>query len=224
LFRCRLDAPPVPQRALAGLLSPIERERAASFVFERDRRRSATTWGLVRTVLGGIIGHHPASLRFTYTQLGKPALVEGPSFNVSHSEDLLLIAIADEGRLGVDIEVVRSVHDLDGLAERNFSPDEIQALRRAPAHERERAFFRTWTLKEAFIKALGGGLTIPLDSFSVMTDAAGPSAMVERPNFDEQPGIWSLRSIACSPEAEAAVAWDRPMLHIEWVELPLHRA
>jgi 4'-phosphopantetheinyl transferase len=209
LVDARTDAPPIPLPELERLLSVQERERSRRLLLERDRRLSVLSWGLVRTTLGAIVGRDPASLEFARDQFGKPALPGGPSFNLSHSGDRVLIALAEEGRVGVDVEVIRPLPDAEALAERSFSTDEAAALSALAAAERERAFFRIWTRKEAFIKAVGRGMSIPMSSFSVAATAGwGPVAL--RVDEGEDAGQWSLRAVPCGADAEAAVAWDRP--------------
>jgi 4'-phosphopantetheinyl transferase len=197
------------------VLSPDERARAARFHFEADRHRAVVTWGLVRTVLGRIVGRAPASLRFERGDQGKPALADGPAFNISDSHDHLLMAIAADGRLGVDVEVRRPVTDLLQLAGGNFSPEETCALQTLPPSERERAFFRIWTCKEAFVKALGGGLYIPLDSFSVAPPAHNGRVEL-RIDGPERATRWSLYAIGWDPTLEAAVAWDQAEARLVW--------
>jgi 4'-phosphopantetheinyl transferase len=221
LFKTRLDPPPLPAADLGALLSPAERERASHFHFERDRRRAVVTWGLVRLVLADMTRQDPAALDFTRSEFGKPSLPGGPSFNLAHSGEWLLLAVAAEGRLGVDVEVVRPVRDMEQLAERNFTSDEAEALARVAAGERARAFFRMWTLKEAFLKALGGGLSIPLDSFAVDPQRGLRHALLRVDDPRESTDGWFLATIPCVPETEAAVAWDRPELRMEWLASPV---
>ena len=206
----RADLPPAPPRDLERLLSPEERERGARFRFERDRRRAVVAWGLLRLTLGELVGRDPGALRFVRNRYGKPHLPGGPSFNLSHSGEHILVAVAEQGRVGVDVEVVRPLDDLEDLAVRTFAADEGRAVTARPAGERPAAFFRTWTLKEAFVKALGGGLSVPLDAFSVSLREDGGHALVRSALPGEDPRGWSLVPLPCEPGAFAAVAWDRP--------------
>ena len=206
----RADAPPVPEADLAALLSQAEQARAARFHFERDRRRYRIGTGWLRWVLGGVTGSDPAALRFERGPQDKPYLASGPSFNLSHSGELLLLGVAAEGRVGVDVEVERPIPELDALAGAHFSPAEVAELAGLPPDERARAFLRGWTRKEAFIKALGGGLSLPLDSFTVALAPGHTPALLSLTDPDEDVASWTVHSIDCDPSAEAAVAWDRP--------------
>ncbi len=151
-----------------AFLSGEERERAARFHFERDRGRYTVCRSVLRELLAGYLDAAPEGIEFRYGPAGKPELTEGSlRFNVSHSHDLALIAMARERELGVDIERVRAGVEREGIAERFFSPGEVAELRAVAVEERDEAFFRCWTRKEAYVKARGGGLSIPLDSFDV---------------------------------------------------------
>jgi 4'-phosphopantetheinyl transferase len=138
---------------------------------------------------------------------GKPFLTGGPEFNLSHSGDLLLLGVAASGRLGVDIEVVRPMEDIEDLAARHFSEDEVRALLSYPPQERLRAFFRGWTRKEAFIKGLGRGLSVALDSFSVSLAPDTRQALHRSDLSEEDAGDWVV--VPLLGEAEAAMAWDQ---------------
>ena len=154
-----------------AFLSGEERERAARFHFERDRGRYSVCRSALRELLAGYLDAAPEEIEFRYGEAGKPELAQGSlRFNVSHSHDLALIAVAREWELGVDIERIRTGVEREGIAERFFSPGEAAVLRAMAAEERDEAFFRCWTRKEAYVKARGGGLSIPLDSFDVTLD------------------------------------------------------
>lgn len=200
VWRVRLDQ---PDEALAATLSPDEQARAARFVFPHDRRRFVACRGALRAILGAAVGAHGAELRFEYGARGKPRLADGPTvgFNVAHSHDLALVAVAD-CELGVDLELVRPMAQAEALIERWFSVAEQAAFAMLPSDQREAAFFRGWTRKEAYLKGLGGGLTIPLRSFDVSLD----------PGQAELPlgGGWTVRSIAAPDGYAAALATASP--------------
>ena len=165
----------------AATLSADEFERASRFHFERHRRRFICARGALREILGAYLGIDPHALTFAYGTHGKPALRSDArsrlSFNVSHSEDLALIAVAPEQiEIGVDVEAERPMPDGDDIARRFFAPSEVERLQVLPAELRGRAFFECWTRKEAYLKALGDGLARPLDAFEV---TFGPNARAE---------------------------------------------
>jgi len=155
------------------LLSNDEQLRAGRFHFERDRRRSIVARGVLRMLLGGHLDIAPAAVVFGYTQYGKPFVINQASqihFNVSHSGERALIALSVSRELGVDIEDVNREIDYGDLAARFFAPRECTALMRIAEPDRKRAFFACWTRKEAVVKAIGSGLSLPLDRFEVTID------------------------------------------------------
>ena len=164
-----LDQAPGICAALERVLSTDERERAARFVFERDRRHFIVCRGTLRVAVGEYLDMDPSAVRFTYGPLGKPALADdaGLAFNVSHAAGFALLAFARKAPIGVDVESLNRQIDAEQLATRFFSADEANDLLTVPVSQRVEAFFNCWTRKESYIKAIGDGLTVPLDSFSV---------------------------------------------------------
>jgi 4'-phosphopantetheinyl transferase len=182
------------------LLSDDERERAARFHFSRDRQRFVAARALLRTILGAYLACDPKDLTFQYSNKGKPAL--GPShanhnlaFNISHSATVALLAFTRGRQIGVDVEHIRQDFDIEGIARRFFSiHEQSEFLTFAPA-EKYAAFFRCWTRKEAYIKATGEGLSLPLSQFDVSIAAGDARALLAtRPDASEA-GQWSLREI-----------------------------
>jgi 4'-phosphopantetheinyl transferase len=158
---------------LKAVLSPDEAGRAGRFHFERDRQRYAAARGLLRVILAACSETRPGDLWFQHNEFGKPRLpAPALSFNLAHSHDRILIAIAARREVGVDIERIEPERSVDDVARRYFSGSERVALAAAPEAERARAFFSCWTRKEADLKALGEGLSRPLDSFSVPVTGA----------------------------------------------------
>jgi 4'-phosphopantetheinyl transferase len=154
------------------ILSPDEYIRANRFYFKKDRVRFTITHGVLRLLLGSYIGIEPTEIKFYLNEYGKPYLehrigIENIQFNISHSRDLILLAFARDLEVGVDIEFVREDLANQEIAERFFSRVEIDDLTSLPKSLQIAAFFACWTRKEAFIKAKGMGLSIPLDSFDV---------------------------------------------------------
>jgi 4'-phosphopantetheinyl transferase len=172
LVVARLDcAPPAVEGALS-LLVDDERERAERFLVERERQRFIAGRATLRRLLGERLGVSPRSVRLAAGAHGKPTLARpfsasGLRFNVSHSEDLAAYAFADRREVGIDIEAVRPVEDAERIVRRFFSRSERNDFLSLPAVERCFAFFRCWTRKEAFIKAIGEGLSYPLAAFDV---------------------------------------------------------
>jgi 4'-phosphopantetheinyl transferase len=153
---------------LALYLCPSERERAARFHFQADHDRYVAARASLRLQLGAFLGCDPRSLLFQYTSYGKPFIEKcGIEFNVSHSSDWILFAFTRSAEIGVDIEHIRPMADMRDLAKQNFAASEFADWEATPEQDRTDAFYRCWTRKESFIKAIGEGLSCPLDSFEV---------------------------------------------------------
>ena len=162
---------PVPE-ACAAVLDEAERERAARFVREEDRRRFVLSHGVLRHILAAHTGREPAAITYALSPWGKPSLYGGgPQFNLSHAGDCVLVAVSADQPVGVDVEAMRALPDADALVTRFFAVEEQQAYRACSATARIQAFYAIWTRKEAYSKALGGGLSIPLDAFAVSLEA-----------------------------------------------------
>ncbi|MDO8607597.1 MAG: 4'-phosphopantetheinyl transferase superfamily protein [Phaeospirillum sp.] len=166
--------------AALALLSPDETARANRFRSERDRWRFVAARASLRVLLGQAVGREPGRLGFILGPGGKPELDGFPiRFNLSHSGDWAAIAFSSGGEVGVDIEEVHFLDDLDGMISTSCSPREAAALAEIPPSERLEAFFQVWTRKEAYLKALGTGLAKPLESFSVTVTPGMPPRLEE---------------------------------------------
>ncbi len=166
--------------ASVAWLSDDEAARWKRFIREEDRRRFLLARGLVRSVLARCTGQTPSSLAFEVGPYGKPALVGEPDsaathFNLSHTRGLVVLAVCREAEVGVDVEAIDRNLDPLRLAARNFSISERATLEACADENRATRFFEVWTLKEAYVKALGVGLTHELGAFSVMLDPQPPS-------------------------------------------------
>ena len=166
--------------SLFACLSDTEKQRAARFVFERDRSRFITCRGLLRAVLAQLLSLSPVEVTFNYGEKGKPHLQDSPLFfNLSHSNDQACIAACREATLGIDVERIRAPtrHTWVDLAQRFFSTAEIAELMALPASRQSEAFFACWTRKEAYLKLHGLGLALPLNQFSVTVDPDMPAML-----------------------------------------------
>ncbi|HET9619874.1 MAG TPA: 4'-phosphopantetheinyl transferase superfamily protein [Kofleriaceae bacterium] len=168
--------------ALAACLSADERARVDQLTDPVDRRRFTIARGALRRILAAYLATTADALRFTYGAHGKPALAPGDElhFNLSHADDVACVAVSRAGALGVDVEPVRALESRDALAARFFSPRDRATLAALPAAERDRGFWRCWTFKEAYVKALGAGVTHPLDAFDLAFSEAAPRVIAER--------------------------------------------
>ena len=209
VWRAALDVEPAVLAQLRASLAPDERARAGRFHFAHDRDRYEAGRGILRDVLGRYLDVPPAALAFNYGPQGKPDL-ESPSgtgftFNVSHAGGVLLVAIGRDRPLGVDVERDRERVSLD-LAARFFSPAEVAALLRLPEHERRQAFLACWTRKEAYIKARGEGLSLPLDRFDVSLRPGDPARLLADRGDPGAADAWELRALPVPPGQAAALA------------------
>ena len=172
LWRAQLELPLSEVQQLSGILTPDEIDRANRFSFEIDRQRFIAARGILRSILSRYITNRPSTLRFCYNRYGKPFLAPEFSsyrlnFNLSHSGSMALYAITRHLEIGVDVERVRSDFEYEEIAKRFFSANEAALLCRIPTEKKLEAFYNCWTRKEAYIKAHGKGLSLPLDSFEV---------------------------------------------------------
>lgn len=180
---------------LWAALAPDELERARRFHFERDRRRYVVARGVLREILGRCLGLAPGLIRFAYNEYGKPSLREdagGLRFNASHSAGAALYACTLGREVGIDIELLRDDFASFEVAERFFSEAEVRSLGSLPAHLRTQGFFNCWTRKEAYIKALGEGLSHPLNSFSVSLAPGEPARLISTDTDRLEAARWSI--------------------------------
>ena len=192
-----------------ALLSDEERARAQRFLAPLHRDRFIAAHGVLRRLLGAQLRHDPASLEFSAGAHGKPRLAgvhqaSGLEFNLSHSGNLALLGCAWGRELGVDIEMCRSLGDEAALVRRYFSPAEQHAYTSLSPAARTAGFFQCWTRKEAYIKAVGRGLGLPLDSFDVSLGDGVPAQLL-RASAEEASRQWSLAAADVGPAACAAV-------------------
>ena len=197
--------------ASPAVLAPDEVARSRAFRFDRDRDRYVAGRAAVRRILGDYLGCDAPAVAFRYNEQGKPRLATSGSapvdFNFTNCGGIGLLAVigGGNGPVGIDLELVRAGFAGDEIAERFFAPEEVAVLRALPPADQELAFFRCWTRKEAFLKALGGGLSIPLDGFEVaFVDRAGAIVRLD-PAYTPVPAAgWAVLDV--SDVASGAVA------------------
>jgi 4'-phosphopantetheinyl transferase len=211
VWRAALEVTAADLQRFLTTLSSDERARAERFRFERDRRRFIAGRGLLRAVLAGYVSTAPESLGFTYNEYGRPSLdnerLQPPlHFNVSHSGEVALYAVARGRQLGVDVEWMRRDVACEEIARRFFAPGEVERFLSLPPSDRTTAFFACWTRKEAYIKAKSRGLSIPLDQFEV-TLGPDESAELLRVEWDaDESRRWSLVELPMDTGYKAALA------------------
>jgi 4'-phosphopantetheinyl transferase len=189
-----------PHRAtFEATLSPDEQQRAARFVVDEPRLRFIIARSALRTILAGYLDVASEVVQFAYGERGKPSLPESDlRFNLSHSDNIIVIAVTQNHDIGVDVEHIHHIPEMSIMARDNFSLNEQETLFKLPEQERERAFFRCWTRKEAYIKATGDGFSMPLRDFDV-TLTQDETPRILRASGDD-PARWSL--VHLEPDAD----------------------
>ena len=176
LWLLQLNQPSPMMEVLAASLNIGELARASRFRTTRDQRRFVVARGLLRRLLGSYLDVESAQVRFEYGAFGKPFIQNEDGqprlqFNLSHSGNRALVGITPKRAIGVDIEAVRDLPDAMNVALQNFAPGELAALEKVKGQRRIEAFYACWTRKEAYVKALGGGLALALNRFQMSVAA-----------------------------------------------------
>ena len=212
--------------SLFGLLSDDERSKALRYYFRSDCDRYIAGRGILRSVLALYLQLPPEELRFAYSPYGKPSLeTQGCGlnlrFNVSHSHEEAIYAVALGREVGLDIEFIRDEFASLQLAEQFFSRREVMMLRTVTEGAAwRRAFFNCWTRKEAYIKARGEGLSYPLDGFAVSLVPGEPASLIQVENDPVECSRWSLYEVSAAPGYVGALAVaGRParIAHLKWM-------
>jgi 4'-phosphopantetheinyl transferase len=203
VWAVRLDDPGINFEDARQVLSSDEGERAARFRFERHRRRYLVAHIALHEILSRYLAVEPERLSFDLGANGKPrvvdALANGIEFNLSHSDEMALIAVSYGRELGVDIEQVREKFEFQEVAERFFTAKEVAALRSLPGELRRQAFYKCWTSKEAFLKAKGTGLSGALDEVDISSSDS------EQVRITASVAGWSLCAVQPIADYEAAL-------------------
>lgn len=232
------------QDAYLQLMSSSERARLTRFYFAHDRRRYLITRGLVRTVLSRYIDLSPDAWVFGANAYGRPTIenaearAAGLSFNLSHTNDLIVLGIANNRGLGVDVENISVRKAALDVAAKYFAPDEAADLSALPPCQRQLRFFEYWTFKEAYVKAVGAGLCIPLDQFSFSYPNQDCVKLSISSDLKDIPSRWQFWQLRPTRNHVLAVCAEKvnghggyltarrvtPLVSDEVVELPVHRA
>jgi len=204
-----------PESRFQELLSQDERDRAGRFIFERDRTQYIVRQGILRILLGNYLGIEPGLVRINYGKNDKPVLADiydstEMHFNLSHSEGLAIYAFTGDREIGIDIEQIRDIPDMEQIFERFFSPRENEVFHILPENRRKEAFFNCWTRKEAFIKATGDGLSMPLDKFDVSLVPDEPARLLRIEGDTEEVSRWSMQDLKGASGFAAALAVKGP--------------
>jgi 4'-phosphopantetheinyl transferase len=222
VWAVNLDRQTLLSYALSDLLSEDENERANRFRFAKDRRAFVSARGSLRVILAQYLKCVPGELPFSYGEYGKPYLSSqwvnsGLCFNLSHSSGMALVAVCDGHNIGVDVEHVdRRMGNRMQIAKRFFAPKEYEALEALSEEDQHRAFFYCWTRKEAFIKAVGEGLSYPLTNFEVNLDRDARLLHLAEGCVAE----WTLRHLDPGSGYVGAVAIEGMGVEVECWQIP----
>jgi 4'-phosphopantetheinyl transferase len=221
VWRAALQQSPSVVEALGVVLSQEEIERAERFHFERDRQSFIVSRGILRYLLSSYTSVEPARLHLEYTSTGKPFLSARNgqpdlNFNLSHSGGFVLYAFSHGWQVGIDIEHIRPIEELEQVAESNFSTKEYKELRTVGGEARLKAFFNCWTRKEAFIKALGDGLSFPLQEFDVSFLPDEPARLLSIYARPLEAARWSMVDLQPARGYVAALVVDGQQYSISY--------
>lgn len=211
LWSLDLDQSVESAQALALVLSPDEIQRAGHFYFEKDRRRFIIGRAWLRMLLGKYLHMKPEEVRLFYGKYGKPQVAEmDPGdvlhFNLSHSQDLALYAFTLNREIGVDVEHIHQLPEEDQIVAYFFSHKERAMFCKLPADQQHMMFFKSWTQKEAYLKAIGEGLSRSLDSITVSLVPNEPARLLQVKGEPEEHLRWSLQTFKPAPDYMAALA------------------
>jgi 4'-phosphopantetheinyl transferase len=201
--------------AYRELLSAAEKLQEQRFFFPEDQRRYLITRALVRTALSRHFPVDPRDWMFSANAYGRPEIVNAQakdacvSFNISHTNSVIVLGVTKHRALGVDVENVRGREAPIGIADRYFAPQEVTALIAAPRHQRQYRFFEYWTFKEAYIKARGMGLSLPLDKFSFRYPDDHAVEIAIHPELADDSGRWQFWQFRPKPEYVVAICAER---------------
>ncbi|MCW8876727.1 MAG: 4'-phosphopantetheinyl transferase superfamily protein [Kangiellaceae bacterium] len=194
-----------------SLLDDKEREQRSRFHFKKHRHQYLITRAMVRTILSLYADNiSPEQWAFAKNDYGKPCIANPLmetrlNFNLSHTENLILMGVTLDNEIGVDVEYLPRIGNMLDIANRFFSPLEIKQLHELPIEEQKERFFDLWTLKEAYIKACGMGLSIPLDEFNY-SFRKGKINISFDPVRKDQPELWQFWQVTPSNDYKASVA------------------
>lgn len=214
IWRTSLDLSSFQSEVLLRTLSVDEVERANRYHFEKDKNRFIAARGILRNILRNYVGMNADKIQFEYAPNGKPLLQNNPgsatvSFNLSHSGAFALYAVTLHRRVGIDIEKIRQDVDVPEIARRFFSEAENSSLEQTPKNRLHELFFQYWTRKEAFLKAIGAGISFPMEKVEVSAGNGSSLTAIALPSDDKENTCWDLHDLFPVAGYAAAVAIER---------------
>ena len=211
LWKVSLDMPRNQIDELYYTLSGVEQRKADYFRFAEQRSSYIISYGILRKVLGAYLKMNPVELNFNYGKNGKPVLAGVPSdemihFNMSSSRNLTVIAISRYYEIGIDIEYIGDIPEIDRTANQFFSKAEADVFHALPVYEKTKAFYNCWTRKQAFLKAIGNGSLYPLKTFDVTLAPHEPAQLLRVKGKPQEASRWSIQAIMPETNYTGAIA------------------
>lgn len=206
---------PATLAAYDALLSPDERKKRDRFRFPKDQHQCLVTRALTRTVLSRYVDVPPEAWQFVTNDYGRPEIstprfASWLKFNLSHTNGLVVMLVARDREIGVDVENRKRNGELLAVADRYFSPLEVKALHALPLEEQLERFFMVWTLKESYIKARGMGLSIPLAQFAFELDRRDSNIAIRfDPRLGDDPASWQFSILSYGRRHTVAIGARR---------------
>ena len=230
VWHASLQQPVEVVQKLEAVLSEEERQRVERFRFQEHRQSFIVSRGILRDLLYRYTGIEPGRIRFKYNLAGKPFLANEEAvpeiyFNLSHAGQLVLYAFSWGRQVGIDVECIRPMEEMDLVAERIFSPGEYDRFRKISEEDKLRAFYNCWTRKEAFIKAIGEGLSFPLSQFEVSFVPNDLAELVSVQGSREKASLWTMHDLKTRDGYAAALVVDgkdHSLSHKQWIDFSFY--
>lgn len=226
IWRSRLEAPQARIEGARAMLAPDEVARADRFLREVHGMRFTLARAALRVLLGRYLDVRPEEVRFRYSDQGKPFLEDweaqrGIQFNLSHSGSVALLGFTFERAIGIDVEAFRENLEADKIARRYFAPGEVETLFALPEELRKQGFYNCWTRKEAYIKACGDGLRLPLNSFDVSLVPGEAPELLRAQGGDAEIERWSFHQLEPGPGYAATLVVEARQVRLRTFEFDI---
>jgi 4'-phosphopantetheinyl transferase len=218
LWAARLSQWKTKLNEMDSFLDPAERIRADRFIIPERRVDFITQRGFLRTILSKYLVHKPGEITISISEDGKPFLVEGNiNFNLSHSEDLMICGITSGARIGVDIQHIYPVENLDRIIPKILTPAEIKLIENSPQKDKNELFLTIWTAKEAFLKALGSGFNSPVYNINISSIKENTLTLgIDDPRYGSK---WNIQELAIEPGYKAVLAIEGSDIEIKIISI-----
>lgn len=200
------------------ILNTSEKEKAAKFRFESDHNCAVISRGILKNILGNYLNKTPKNIEFKLGEYGKPTLKETSDieFNISHSKDSIVMAFTQKNKIGIDVEYTKKDIEVKKIASHFFAEEEVTSLLALKESYHKQAFYNCWTRKEAFIKALGCGLSFPLDKFVVSLDCSKEAQLIATKWDKKEKEKWFLKAFEPDKDYIGAVSVKGKVTNMEF--------